>query len=169
MANQQKIDIVAQATDSFKGSQGIYFTKYTGMSVPQITALRKAFSGNDVDYKVIKNTLAKIAAKEAGFEGKFDNLLENQVAIAFSEDPVAPARVIKDFLKENEDTLEVLGVFFDGELYDADKYQQLASLPSKEVLLGKFVSCLNSPMYKLASTLNGSMSKLVFGLRAIQK
>ena len=169
MANQQKIDIVAQTTDSFKSSQGIYFTKYTGMSVPQITALRKAFSGNDVDYKVIKNTLAKIAAKEAGFEGKFDNLLENQVAIAFSEDPVAPAKVIKDFLKENEDTLEVLGVFFDGELYDADKYQQLASLPSKEVLLGKFVSCLNSPMYKLASTLNGSMSKLVFGLRAIQK
>jgi len=112
MANQQKIDIVAQATERFKSSQGIYFTKYTGMSVPQITALRKAFSGNDVDYKVIKNTLSKIAAKEAGFEGKFDNLLDNQVAIAFSEDPVAPARVIKDFLKENEDTLEVLGVFF---------------------------------------------------------
>jgi len=169
MANQQKIDIVAQVTDRFKSSQGVYFTKYTGMSVPQVTTLRKAFSGNDVDYKVIKNTLAKIAAKEAGFEGKFDELLENQVAIAFSEDPVAPARVIKDFLKENEDALEVLGVFFDGELYDANKYKQLASLPSKEVLLGKFVSCLNSPMYKLASTLNGSMSKLVFALRAIQK
>ena len=101
--------------------------------------------------------------------GKFDELLENQVAIAFSEDPVAPARVIKDFLKENEDSLEVLGVFFDGELYDAGKYKQLASLPSKEVLLGKFVSCLNSPMYGLASTLNGSMAKLVFALRAIQK
>jgi len=169
MANQQKIDIVNQAVDGFKNSQGIYFTRYTGMSVPQITELRKAFSSNSVNYKVIKNTLTKIAAKEAGYEGKFDELLENQVAIAFSEDPVAPARVIKDFLKENEDSLEVLGVFFDGELYDAGKYKQLASLPSKEVLLGKFVSCLNSPMYGLASTLNGSMSKLVFALRAIQK
>ena len=169
MANQQKIDIVNQAVDGFKNSQGIYFTRYTGMSVPQITELRKAFSSNSVNYKVIKNTLTKIAAKEAGYEGKFDELLENQVAIAFSKDPVAPARVIKDFLKENEDSLEVLGVFFDGELYDAGKYKQLASLPSKEVLLGKFVSCLNSPMYGLASTLNGSMSKLVFALRAIQK
>ena len=169
MANQQKIDIVNQAVDSFKNSQGIYFTRYTGMSVPQITELRKAFSSNSVNYKVIKNTLTKIAAKEAGYEGKFDELLENQVAIAFSEDPVAPAKVIKDFLKENEDSVEVLGVFFDGELYDAGKYKQLANLPSKEVLLGKFVSCLNSPMYKLASTLNSSMSKVVFALRAIQK
>ena len=169
MANQQKIDIVNQAVDGFKNSQGIYFTRYTGMSVPQITELRKAFSNNSVNYKVIKNTLTKIAAKEAGYEGKFDELLENQVAIAFSEDPVAPARVIKDFLKENEDSIEVLGVFFDGELYDAGKYKQLANLPSKEVLLSKFVSCLNSPMYGLASTLNGSMSKLVFALRAIQK
>lgn len=169
MANQRKIDIVNQAVDGFKNSQGIYFTRYTGMSVPQITELRKAFSSNSVNYKVIKNTLTKIAAKEAGYEGKFDELLENQVAIAFSEDPVAPARVIKDFLKENEDSIEVLGVFFDGELYDAGKYKQLANLPSKEVLLGKFVSCLNSPMYGLASTLNGSMSKLVFALRAIQK
>ena len=169
MANQQKIDIVNQAVDGFKNSQGIYFTRYSGMSVPQITELRKAFSSNSVNYKVIKNTLTKIAAKEAGYEGKFDELLENQVAIAFSEDPVAPARVIKDFLKENKDSIEVLGVFFDGELYDAGKYKQLANLPSKEVLLGKFVSCLNSPMYGLASTLNGSMSKLVFALRAIQK
>ena len=169
MANQQKIDIVNQAVDGFKNSQGIYFTRYTGMSVPQITELRKAFSNNSVNYKVIKNTLTKIAAKEAGYEGKFDELLENQVAIAFSEDPVAPARVIKDFLKENEDSIEVLGVFFDGELYDAGKYKQLANLPSKEVLLSKFVSCLNSPMYGLASTLNGSMSKLVFALRSIQK
>ena len=102
MANQQKIDIVNQAIDEFKNSQGIYFTRYTGMSVPQITELRKAFSSNSVNYKVIKNTLTKIAAKEAGYEGKFDELLENQVAIAFSEDPVAPARVIKDFLKEIE-------------------------------------------------------------------
>ena len=56
MANQQKIDIVNQAVDGFKNSQGIYFTRYTGMSVPQITELRKAFSNNSVNYKVIKNT-----------------------------------------------------------------------------------------------------------------
>ena len=72
-------------------------------------------------------------------------------------------------LKENKDSLEVLGVFFEGELYDADKYKQLASLPSKEVLLGQFGSCLNNPMFKVVSTLNSSMSKVVFALKAIQK
>ena len=64
MANQQKVDIVAQTSDRFKKSEGVYFTKYTGMSVPQVTDLRKAFSNNNVDYKVVKNTLAKIAANE---------------------------------------------------------------------------------------------------------
>ena len=169
MANQKKIDIVDTTTKRFESSGGVYFTKYTGLDVPSITNLRKSFTSNSVQFNVIKNTLTKIAAKNAGFEGKFDDLLNGQVAIAFSEDPVAPARVIKDFLKENKDSLEVTGVFFEGELYDADKYKQLASLPSKEVLLGQFVSCLNSPMFKLVSTLNSSMSKVVFALKAIQK
>ena len=169
MPSQKNIDIVASTTEKFEKSQGIYFTKYTGMDVPKITSLRKSFSENSVEFSVIKNTLTKIASKNAGLDGKFDDILNGQVGIAFSEDPVAPARVIKDFKDQNEDDLEILGVYFDGELYGADKYQQFASLPSKEELLGKFVSCLNSPMFILASTLNSSMSKVAFALRAIQK
>ena len=169
MANENKIKVVQNTENRFKESSGIYFTNYSGLNVKQATDLRKKFKENSVDFIVTKNTLTKIAAKNAGFEGKFDDLLNGQVAIAFSEDPVAPARVIKDFLKENKDSLEVTGVFFEGELYDADKYKQLASLPSKEVLLSQFVSCLNSPMFKLVSTLNSSMSKVVFALKAIQK
>ena len=111
MANQKKIDIVDSATQRFENSKGIYFTKYTGLDVPSITSLRKSFTNSSVKFNVVKNTLTKIAAKNAGFEGKFDDLLNGQVAIAFSEDPVAPAKVIKDFLKENKDSLEVLGVF----------------------------------------------------------
>ena len=154
---------------SAEKSQGIYFTKYTGLDVPKITSLRKSFTKNSVEFNVIKNTLTKLASKNAGLEDKFNDMLNGQVGIAFSRDPVAPAKVIKEFNDENKDGLEVLGVYFDGELYDANKYKQLAVLPSKEELLGKFVSCLNSPMFKLASTLNGSMSKVVFALRAIQK
>ena len=169
MPSQKNIDIVAITIEKFEKSQGVYFTNYTGLDVPKITSLRKSFTENSVDFSVIKNTLVKIASKNAGLEGKFDDILSGQVGIAFSEDPVAPAKVIKSFKDENEDDLEVLGVYFEGHLYDADKYQQLAVLPSKEELLGKFVSCLNSPMFKLASTLNGSMSKVVFALRAIQK
>ena len=169
MPNQKKIDIVDSTAQKFENCKGVYFTKYTGLDVPSITNLRKSFSSNSVEFNVLKNTLTKIAAKNAGLEGKFDELLNGQIAIAFSEDPVAPARVIKEFLKENKDSLEVVGVFFEGELYDADKYEQLASLPSKEVLLGQLVSCLNSPMFKLVSTLNSSMSKVVVALKAIKK
>ena len=169
MPSQKNIDIVANMTERFEKSQGIYFTKYTGLDVPKITSLRKSFTQNSVEFAVIKNTLAKIASKNAGLEGKFDDILNGQVGIAFSEDPVAPAKVIKEFKDKNEDDLEILGVYFEGELYDADKYQQLAVLPSKEELLGKFISCLNNPMFKLASILNSSMSKVAFALRAIQK
>jgi len=169
MPSQKNIDVVSVATEKFENSSGIYFTKYTGMNVDKMTSLRKAFRDNSVDFSVIKNTLAKIASKNAGMDGVFDGILKGQVGIAFSEDPVAPAKVIKAFKDENEDDLEILGLYFDGELYDADKFVEFASLASKEELLGKLVSCLNSPMFKLASTLNSSMSKVVFALKAIQK
>ena len=169
MPSQKNIDTVGVATEKFEKSNGIYFTKYTGMDVSRMTTLRKAFRDNSVDYSVIKNTLAKIASENAGMKGLFDDILKGQVGIAFSEDPIAPAKVIKAFKDENKDDLEVLGLYFDGELYDTDKFAEFASLASKEELLGKLVSCLNSPMFKLASTLNSSMSKVVFALKAIQK
>lgn len=169
MPSQKNLNIVAETTQKFEKCKSIYFTKYSGMDVPKLTSLRKSFAQNSVDYSVIKNTLTKIASRNAGHGDVFDQILSGQVGIAFSEDPVSAAKAIKDFKDSNEDCLEILGVFYDGELYDSDKYKQLAVLPSKEELLGKFVSCLNSPMYKLASTLNGSMSKVVFALRAIQK
>ena len=141
MPSQKNIDVVTNITEKFEKSQGIYFTKYTGLDVPKITSLRKSFTKNSVEFNVIKNTLTKLASKNAGLEDKFNDMLNGQVGIAFSQDPVAPAKVIKEFNDENKDGLEVLGVYFDGELYDANKYKQLAVLPSKEELLGKFVSC----------------------------
>ena len=161
MANQDKIDIVNDLTQKFQSSPGIYFTQYTGLDVQQATSLRKCFRENAVSYSVSKNTLTKIAAKNAGFEDRLDKLLVGQIGIAYADDdPTAPARVIKDFKKENKDVLEVVGLVFEGEIFDADKYTELANLPSREVLLAKFVGGLNQPMSKLVGTLNGAMSKL---------
>ena len=154
MPTEQKIDIVKQTTERFKKSSGVYFTKYTGIDVQTITNLRKSFRDNQVEYVVTKNTLTKLAAKEAGYEGMFDDILSGQIAIAYSEeDATAPARVIKDFKKENEDLLEVLGLLFEGELYPSDKYKELANLPSKEESLTKMLMMLNQPLTKLAYTL----------------
>ena len=168
MATENKIKIVESAEQYFKNSAGIYFTNYTGMNVVQATELRKKFRENDVKYAVVKNTLSKIAAKNAGIEG-LDDILSGQVGIAFSgDDPTSPARVIKSF-KKDYDCLDVVGVYFDGQLFDADKYKELANLPSRDELLGKFVGGLSYPMNTLASTLNSLMPKLLVALNEINK
>ena len=168
MATENKIKIVEASEQRFKNSPGIYFTNYTGMNVVQATELRKQFREKNVQFTVVKNTLSKIAAKNAGIDGLGDILL-GQVAIAFSdEDPTSPAKVIKDFKKDN-DCLDVLGVYFDGQLFDPEKYKELANLPSKEELLGKFVGGLGYPMNTLASTLNSLMPKFLTALNEINK
>jgi large subunit ribosomal protein L10 len=138
------------------------------MNVVQATELRKQFREKNVQFTVVKNTLSKIAAKNAGIDG-LDDILLGQVAIAFSdEDPTSPAKVIKDFKKDN-DCLDVVGVYFDGQLFDPEKYKELANLPSKEELLGKFVGGLSYPMNTLASTLNSLMPKFLTALNEINK
>jgi large subunit ribosomal protein L10 len=169
MPTPQKIQIVEETSKRFKESSGIYFTKYTGMNVSQATDLRRKFKDNSIEYVVTKNTLTKIAADNAGYEkGVFDKILDGQIGIAYAkEDPTAPARVLKDFVKENK-AFEVVGLYFEGELFDPEKYKELANLPTKDVLLAKFASALNQPMTTLAGTLNGAMSKLAGTLDSLK-
>ena len=168
MPNQSNIKKVEILTDKFKNSSAMYFARYTGMDVDQATKLRMEFTDNNIDFYIAKNTLSKIAAKNAGFENTFDEILSGQIAIAYaSENPTAPAKVIKNFSEDNE-CLEVVGLYFDGELYDPSKYKELADLPSKEELLTKLVCGLNSPMTKVAFSLKSVMSKLAGTLTSLQ-
>ncbi|MDB4859577.1 50S ribosomal protein L10 [Candidatus Marinimicrobia bacterium] len=168
MPNQKNIEVVENLTNKFRNSSALYFTKYTGMNVDQAASLRMKFIDNDVDFLVSKNTLSKIAAKNAGFDNLFDSILSGQIAIAYANsDPTSPARVIKDFSKENE-SFEVVGLYFDGNLYDPSKYKELANLPTKDVLLAKFVYALNSPMSKMALLLNASMTKLAGTIKSLE-
>jgi len=161
MPTEHKINVVKDTVKRFENAKGVYFTKYTGIDVKTITDLRKSFRDSNVEYVVTKNTLTKLAAKEAGYEN-LDDILTGQVAIAFSEDDAtAPARIIKEFKKENEDLLDVLGLIFDGELYPSDKYIEFANLPTKEESLTKMVVMLNQPLTKFASALNDSFAKLL--------
>ena len=170
MPNQIKINIVEKSTERLKEASGIYFAKYTGMDVVQATEFRKACRETSVEYSVVKNTLMKIAAKNAGFESTFDEILEGQIGVATSvEDPIAPARIIKDFNKNNDDALEVVGVFVDGTLYSPEKYKELADLPTREELITKFVSMLSQPMSGLAGVLNATMNKLAGTLQSLKE
>ena len=167
MPNQNKIDIVNEVQEKLQKSSGVYFANYTGLNVSSVTKLRKSFREEGVEYKVVKNNLTKIAAKNAGING-LDDLLVGQIGIAFSEsDPTAPAKVIKSFVEDN-DSLKVVGILFEGQMFDAAKYEELANLPSKEELLSKLVGGLNSPMSKLVGTLGATMSKLVGSLNSLK-
>mgnify|MGYP001363186230 CR=1 FL=1 len=170
MPNVHKINIVDQLTQKFESSSGIYFTCYTGMNVRQATELRKQFRESGVDYLVSKNTLTKLAATKAGYKDKLNDFFRGQVGIAYAdEDPISPARVIKNFKKENKDALEVLGLVFEGEIYSADKYEELANLSSREELLARLVGGLSQPMSQLVGTLSGAISKLVGVLNGLKE
>ena len=170
MPNAQKIELINELTQKFDHSSGIYFTCYTGMDVCKATELRKQFRECGVTYLVSKNTLVQVAAKNAGFEDKLNEFLQGQVGIAYADkDPASPARVINNFKKEHKDVLKVLGLVFEGEIYGADKFIELASLPGREELLAKFVGGLNQPMTKLVGTLNGAILKLVGVLMSLNE
>jgi len=170
MPNENKIEIVDQITRKFNSSSAIYFTCYTGMNVVQATELRRQFRESNVDYFVSKNTLTKIAASNAGYKDKLDDFFKGQVGIAYADaDSTAPARVIKNFKKVNKDILEVVGLVFEGKIYHADKFKELADLPSREELLAIFVGGLSQPMSQLVGTLSGAMSKFVSVLNSLRE
>ena len=171
MPTPQKTEIINDLTQKFQSSSGIYFTRYSGMNVTKITELRRKFRENGISYFVSKNTLTKIAANNAGYEDKLNDLLNGQIGIAYiSGDSTAPARVIHNFEKENKDaTLEVVGLVFEGEIFSAEKYKELANLPSRDELLAKFVGTINQPMSNLVGTLNAAMSKFMGVLNSLKE
>ncbi len=124
----------------------------------------------DIEYKITKNILIKIAAKNAGYEDIFDTMLKGQISIATTiDDPISPARVIKKFNKDNNDVLEVVGLYVDGQLYNSEKYKLLADLPTRDELISKFAGMINQPMTNLAVVLKATMTKLAGTLESLRE
>ena len=159
MPNSKNIEQVKELSDSFSRAKAVYFTEYHGLNVGHLTKLRSEFFKADVEYKVAKNTLIKLAAEENKISG-LEELLKGSTALAIAYDePVSPAKVIKNFTKENE-LPSVKGILFEGQFLPAEEFKKLANLPSKEGSLSILVTMLNSPMQKLASTLNAPLQSL---------
>lgn len=118
MKRPEKEAVVAQLTEEFRNADAVYLTEYRGLTVPQISDLREKL-GRDTSYTVAKNTLARIAAKEAGIEG-LDEILSGPTAITFVKgDFIEAAKVIRDFAKDNK-ALVIKGAAADGTVYDAE-------------------------------------------------
>jgi len=153
MPNKKNIDQLKELKDVFSKASAIYFTRYQGLDVSSITKLRSDFFKKNIEYKVAKNSLLKIIVNDQSLPD-MDDVLKGDTAIAISYDePVAPAKVLKKFIKDYE-LPSIKGIIINGEVINPDIFDKLASMESKEILLGKFVSMLNSPLQKLVSTLN---------------
>ena len=167
MPNQKNINNVKELSDKISKAKSIYFTNYLGLNVSDLTTLRKKFFDTNIEYVVVKNTLLKIASIENKID-LGDELFSGSTAIAISYDePVAPAKIIKGFLKDH-DLPSVKGVLFEGSYLPASDFGKIADLPSKEESLAKFVVMLKSPVKNFASLLSSPMVNLVNALNGLK-
>ena len=155
---EQKQKIVADLTEQIKNSVSGVLVNYQGITVEDDTKLRKALREAGVCYMVQKNTLTGRACENAGF-GSLKEYLNGMTAIAVSEkDAVAPAKVLKEYADKIE-SFKILAGYVDGEVVSSDTVIALAEIPSKEVLIAKFLGSIKSPVYKFAYALQAIVDK----------
>ena len=168
MPNDKNIKSVERLTEKMSRAKSIYFTDYLGLNVSDITKLRKEFYENDVEYLVVKNTLLKIASENNKISLSED-LFAGSTAIAVSyEEPVAAAKVIKEFSKEYN-LPNVKGILFEGDYIPGEEFAKIADLPSKDESLTIFAMMIKSPMQNLATMLKSPMADFVNLLNNLKK
>lgn len=166
MARTDKSAAIAQLTELFQESAAVLVTEYRGLTVAQMKDLRRSL-GADATYHVAKNTLARIAAKNAEIEG-LDDVLTGPTALAFvSGDIASAAKAIKNFAKDNEALVVKAGVL-EGNLMDAEEVKKLADLESREVLLAKTAGALKASLYQAAFAFKAPLYKTVRTVDALR-
>ncbi len=149
----------AKVAELVKGSVAGVIVDYKGITVEEDTKLRKELREAGVTYFVEKNTMLRIAFKDAGLDSLCD-VLEGTTAIAVSDsDQTAPARILGKFAKDHDDKFNLKAGYVDGVIYDAKGVEALSKIPSKETLLAQLVGSLQGPMQKLAATLKALADK----------
>ena len=163
---EEKKKAVSEIAESLKSSCTGVIVDYKGITVEDDTKLRKELREAGCNYKVIKNTMLRLAFKEAGMDG-FDDVLEGSTAIATNKDDyVAPSKILNKFAEDSK-TFKIKSGFIDGKAVSVDEIKTLASLPPKEVLIGQVLRGLNGPISGLVTVLNGTIKGLVVALNAI--
>ncbi len=167
MATPEKEAAIAELKENIQNSTVAIMSQYKGITAGQVTTLRAQFRGENITYKVYKNTLAKRALAELDLSSAGD-LLDGPTAWAFSNDPVAPAKILKDYSKKVK-VIAMLGGILEGKVVGADKLTKLADLPSREQLLGQVVGTIALPLRNLVGTLSAVPRNMVQVIEAIRK
>ncbi|HHW15285.1 MAG TPA: 50S ribosomal protein L10 [Firmicutes bacterium] len=168
MARPEKEATVAELKAKLRSAQAVVLADYRGLTVKKVTELRRRLRQAGVEYRVVKNTLTSRAAHEADLQD-LDQYLTGPTAIAFgTADPVAPAKVLMDFARENKE-LTVKGGVLEGRVIGFDQIKALAELPSREVLLAQVLAGMQAPLAGMARVLSGTLSGFVYALDAYRR
>jgi len=168
--NAEKIKTVEELNQALGKAKSAILANYQGIDAVELTALRAHMKKSSVEFRVIKNTLAREAAKNTDFEAMGDSL-KGPISLSLSyEDPVAPARALKEFVKTGpKKEPEVIGGVVGGKVIQPDQVKALADLPSKEVLLSQMLSVMQGPTTNFAGVFSSMLQKLVGTLDAVRE
>ena len=160
--------VVQEIKARFEQAQSAIFLDYRGLTVAEVTQLRNQCRAAGVEYVVLKNTMIELAVKELGIAG-LDDYLKGPTAVAFGmKDPVAPAKVLAEFIRKVKKTTLKCGVV-DGQVIDVAGVQALSELPPKEVLIARMMGSLNAPITNFVGVLSATLRSLVYTIEAIRK
>ncbi|AHF09095.1 MULTISPECIES: 50S ribosomal protein L10 [Dehalobacter] len=164
---EEKQKVVEDIKQKFEGANGVILADYRGLTVSQVTNLRVELRQAGIEYRVLKNTMVRRAADEIGITGLAE-FLEGPTALAFSTDPVAPAKILSEFSKKNKSLTIKAGVL-DGKVINAEKVKDLANLPSREVLLSQVLAGMQGPLQGMVNVLQGPIRKFGYALEEVRK
>ncbi len=168
LTRQQKRDAVAAIAEDLQSANTVYLTDFVGLTVDQANTLRGEFFKADVRYKVLKNTLLRRAMEDAeiDYSGLFEHL-SGPTAVAFTNDPATPAKVIKKFLGDDKKLPRLKGAYVDGAFFGPDALDALAALKSKDELIGDIIGLLMAPVTNVVGGLQAQGSTLVGAIKTI--
>lgn len=166
MPSQVKIELVSELKDQMARAKSIVLSDYRGLTVEQMTNLRVKLRGQGAEMRVIKNRLAKLAMKDAGLPVPEDHLTGPSAFVFSMEDPTAGPKVLTQFAKDNV-KLSIKCGLFERSVMNAAAVATLASLPSREELLGRLLGGLKSPVARFAICLKATVNKVAYALKAV--
>lgn len=165
MATAKKVEMVAQIVDWLRRAQVTVLTEYRGLTVADLTRLRRQLREVGVEYHVVKNTLARRAAQELGLDGGLAAVLQGPTAIAIGlRDQVSAARALSEYIRTSRGPMRIKGAILDGRFLDAAAVEELANLPALEVLRAQAAGALQGPLAALIGTMESALRTLLYVL-----
>ena len=165
MKRTDKEQLVVELKQKIGGAQALYYTDFTGLNVKRMTELRRRLKRANVEYVVIKNTLALRAVNESGLVGE---RLKGPTGLVMAKDAVGAAKVLTDFAKENDQRPTVKGGMLDGSAINAAQVKRLAAMPSREQMLAELGAGLQSPLSAMLGALSGPFMMFAGALEALK-